>query len=61
MVVPGRLPRFAPPARPGAGPHPPASPAAGTLVVALPQTPGAEPLGHAETEAARVAELLRPA
>ncbi|MET7458240.1 hypothetical protein ABZT03_41720, partial [Streptomyces sp. NPDC005574] len=41
--------------------RPPASPAAGTLVVALPQTPGAEPLGHAETEAARVAELLRPA
>ncbi|MGW0291110.1 CHAT domain-containing protein [Streptomyces tuirus] len=39
----------------------PASPAAGTLVVALPQTPGAEPLGHAEKEAARVAELLRPA
>ncbi|MGC4977930.1 CHAT domain-containing protein [Streptomyces sp. DT199] len=41
--------------------RPPASPAAGTLIVALPQTPGAEPLGHAEKEAARVAELLRPA
>ncbi|MEU3490525.1 CHAT domain-containing protein [Streptomyces massasporeus] len=41
--------------------RPPASPAAGTLVVALPQTPGAEPLGHAEKEAARVAEILRPA
>ncbi|MFJ6550722.1 CHAT domain-containing protein [Streptomyces luteogriseus] len=41
--------------------RPPASPAAGTLVVALPRTPGAEPLGHAEKEAARVAELLRPA
>ncbi|MEU0693861.1 CHAT domain-containing protein [Streptomyces niveus] len=40
---------------------PPASPAAGTLIVALPQTPDAEPLGHAEKEAARVAELLRPA
>uniref|UniRef100_UPI00262845C4 CHAT domain-containing protein n=1 Tax=Streptomyces luteogriseus TaxID=68233 RepID=UPI00262845C4 len=33
----------------------------GTLVVALPQTPGADSLGHAEREAARVAELLRPA
>ncbi|MFF7736518.1 CHAT domain-containing protein [Streptomyces sp. NPDC007984] len=41
--------------------RPAASPDAGTLVVALPQTPGAEPLGHAEGEAARVAELLRPA
>ncbi|MEW2812176.1 CHAT domain-containing protein [Streptomyces massasporeus] len=41
--------------------RPPASPGAGTLVVALPQTPGAEPLGHAEKEAARVAELLRSA
>ncbi|MFE6096644.1 CHAT domain-containing protein [Streptomyces massasporeus] len=41
--------------------RPPASPAAGTLIVALPQTLGAEPLGHAEKEAARVAELLRPA
>ncbi|MBB6421109.1 CHAT domain-containing protein [Streptomyces sp. AK010] len=41
--------------------RPSASPAAGTLVVALPRTPGAEPLGHAEKEAARVAELLRPA
>ena len=41
--------------------RPPASPAAGTLVVALPQTPGADSLGHAEREAARVAELLRPA
>jgi tetratricopeptide (TPR) repeat protein len=41
--------------------RPPASPAAGTLVVALPQTPDAQPLGHAEKEAARVAELLRPA
>nr|WTB34364.1 CHAT domain-containing protein [Streptomyces sp. NBC_00830] len=40
--------------------RPPASLAAGTLVVALPQTPEAEPLGHAEKEAARVAELLRP-
>ncbi|WP_418955370.1 CHAT domain-containing protein [Streptomyces tritici] len=40
---------------------PGASPAAGTLVVAVPEAPGARPLGHAETEAARVAELLRPA
>ncbi|WP_406858971.1 CHAT domain-containing protein [Streptomyces sp. HUAS MG47] len=41
--------------------RPAAPPDAGTLVVALPQTPDAEPLGHAEEEATRVAELLRPA
>ncbi|MFG2332463.1 CHAT domain-containing protein [Streptomyces sp. NPDC048604] len=41
--------------------RPPASPAAGTLVVALPETPDAQPLAHAKAEAARVAELLRPA
>lgn len=41
--------------------HDTLDPGAGTLVVALPQIPGAEPLGHAGKEAARVAELLRPA
>ncbi|HEY9374643.1 CHAT domain-containing protein, partial [Streptomyces sp.] len=41
--------------------RPAAPPSAGTLVVTLPETPHAERLGHAETEAARVAELLRPA
>lgn len=58
----GRLLHHLHPARSCPGPDPPVGvPDRGHLVAALPQTPGAEPRGHTEKEAARVAELLRPA